>query len=192
MKKLKVICITMLICAVFCACDWAVVSPGVVIGPPVAVPPTLIATPNENTQSNTEMFIYVEHRTLQDNGDGDYGYVTQKVPLVAVNKLGEYLVDIDWGEESSASMIIAVMNLYLTDLHDESYADSFVYETLKKSEKSHTLMYVTEAQYQKLLQWSLPKKLTRIVDLTQTEDYKKIGYLDLEPDTPPLEDVFGD
>lgn len=143
-------------------------------------------------QLNTEKLIYVEHRALQDKSDVDYGYVTQKVPIVAVNKLGEYLVDIDWDKESSSEINMEAVDLYLTDLHAESYAESFVYETLKKSEKSHTLMYVTEEQYQKLLQWSLPKKLTRIVDLTQTEDYKKNGYLDLEPDTPPLVDVFGD
>ena len=161
----------------------------------LATSPTPPPDPNSGNvsgeQSNTDTFIYVEYRYLQYNGD-NYDYVTQKVPIVAVNKLGEYLVDIDWSKESSSETNMKAVDLYLTDLHAESYAESFVYETLKKSEKSHTLMYVTEEQYQKLLQWSLPKKLTRIVDLTQTEDYKKNGYLDLEPDTPPLEDMFGD
>ena len=177
----------------FAICCTVVVTSCVgVISPTPIITPDVTPNASTNVQSNTEVFIYVEYRALQDKSDVDYGYVTQKVPIVAVNKLGEYLVDIDWGKESSSETNMEAVDLYLTDLYDDNYAESFAYETLKKSEKSHTLMYVTEEQYQKLLQWSLPKKLTRIVDLTQTEDYKKNGYLDLEPDTPPLEDVFGD
>lgn len=161
----------------------------------LATSPTPPSDPNSGNasgeQSNTEKFIYVGYRYLQYNGD-NYDYVTQKIPIVAVNKLGEYLVDIDWDKESSSEANKQTVDLYLTDLYDDNYAESFAYETLKKSDKNHTLVYVTDEQYQKLLQWSLPKKLTRIVDLTQTEDYKKNGYLDLEPDTPPLEDMFGD
>ena len=156
--------------------------------------PTPSEDPNSGNaggeQSNIEKYIYVGYRYLQDNGD-NYDYVTQKVPIVAVNKLGEYLVDIDWGEESSSETNTKNVDLYLTDLHAESYADDFVYKTLKKSAQSHTLMYVTEEQYQKLLQWSLPEKLIKIIDLTQTDDYKQHGYLKLESNKIPFEDVFG-
>ena len=63
----------------------------------LATSPTPSPDPNSGNASgeqlNTETFIYVGYRYLQYNGD-NYDYVTQKVPIVAVNKLGEYLVDI--------------------------------------------------------------------------------------------------
>ena len=179
MKKI-IASILLLFAVFFTACTQA--------SPTIA--PSTLPTQDPNSTAGPTAYIYVGREYWQNTGDG-FSYVTEKIPVMAINSLGKYLVNVEFETGLTSKAKNEAVSNYLTDIFESDFAENFVYEILYVNTADHVLLYVTEEQYLRLVQWTTPIKTTKIIDLTQTDSYKQNGYLNYGTQGPSLEDIFG-
>ena len=193
MKKLKVICITMLICLLFSACgvqnvnpdDYLPSTPYPVTPTPTLEPsvsPSVSPSPSASAEcvcryGNVKSVQYNPIKACDENMD---------VPILVKDCMGRSLVvvwindDIEYKDFNTHRNAIETVVAYL-DISYEYLADDWIYSVLNVTEPGAVHIYVNDEELAKLKAWDNPdvKKVVNYVDVLDSQAYKKYGTLTL-------------